>query len=49
VDFRIHENDGSFILVECKGFETRDWKMIRDEIEIFWLPEHLDYRYQAEK
>jgi hypothetical protein len=49
VDFRIHENDGSFTLVETKGFETRDWKMIRDEIEVLWLPEHLDYRYEVEK
>ena len=49
VDFRVHENDGSFTLVETKGFETRDWKMIRDEIEILRLPEHLDYRYEVEK
>jgi hypothetical protein len=49
VDFRIHEKDGSFTLAETKGFETRDWRMIRDEIEVLWLPEHLDYRYQVEK
>ena len=49
VDFRIQENDGSFTLVETKGFETRDWRMIRDEIEVLFLPEHLDYRYQIEK
>ena len=45
----IHENDGSFTLIETKGVETRDWRMIRDEIEVLWLPEHLDYRYQVEK
>jgi hypothetical protein len=49
VDFRVHELDGSFTLIETKGFETRDWKMLRDEIEVLWLPEHLDYRYEVEK
>jgi hypothetical protein len=49
VDFRVHENDGSFTLIETKGFETRDWRMIRDEIEVLFLPDHLDYRYQVEK
>jgi hypothetical protein len=27
VDFRVHENDGSFTLVETKGFETPDYKI----------------------
>jgi hypothetical protein len=45
VDFRITHNDGSYELVEAKGFETRDWKMLRDEIEVLWLPEHENYRY----
>jgi len=49
VDFRVHENDGSFTLVETKGFETRDWKMIRDEIEVLWLPEHPAYSYLVAK
>jgi hypothetical protein len=49
VDFCVHENDGSFTLAETKGFETRDWKMIRDEIEVLWLPEHLDYTYVVAK
>ncbi|MBZ5618488.1 MAG: hypothetical protein LAQ69_07160 [Acidobacteriia bacterium] len=45
VDFPVEHNDGSFELVETKGFETRDWKMPRDEIEVLWLPEHPDYIY----
>ena len=49
VDFRISDNDGSLELVEAKGFETRDWKMVRDEIEVLWLPERLDYRYTVAK
>ena len=49
VDFRIEHNDGSFELLEAKGFETRDWRMLRDEIEVLWLPEHLDHRYTVVK
>jgi hypothetical protein len=49
VDFRIHHHDGNFELLEVKGFETRDWRMVRDEIEVLWLPEHLEYRYTATK
>ena len=49
VDFRISDNDRIIELVEVKGFETRDWKMVRDEIEVLWLPERLDYRYTVAK
>ncbi|SPF55148.1 hypothetical protein SBA4_6980006 [Candidatus Sulfopaludibacter sp. SbA4] len=45
VDFRIEHYDESFELLEAKGFETRDWQMLRDEIEVLWLPRHLDYTY----
>jgi hypothetical protein len=45
VDFRIHENDGSYTLAETKGFETRDFKIIKKLIEATWLKEHLDYSY----
>src|SRR6266446_5172283 len=37
VDFRIHENDGSFTLAETKGFETRDYKITKKSIEAVWL------------
>lgn len=49
VDFRVEHNDGSFELVECKGFETRDWKITKRLIETLWLPEHLDYVYTVAK
>lgn len=49
VDFRVHHNDGSYELIEAKGFETRDWKLIRKLIETLWLPEHLDHCYTVAK
>lgn len=27
VDFRLEHNDGSLELIECKGYETNDWKI----------------------
>ncbi len=45
VDFRIHENDGSFTLAETKGFETRDYKITKKSIEAVWLKEHPEYSY----
>ncbi len=47
VDFRVHELDGSFTLLEAKGFETDDYKRRRKWLEKMWLPEHLDHQYQV--
>ena len=49
VDFRIEHNDGSYELWECKGFEQRDWKIIKRLIETLWLPAHLDHVYTVAK
>lgn len=49
VDFRLLLNDDSYELLEVKGFETRDYKLIRRLIETLWLPEHLDYVYTVAK
>jgi len=49
VDFRIHELDGSFTLLEAKGIETADYKMRRHWLEKFWLPENLDHVYSVVK
>lgn len=49
VDFRIEHNDGTFELLECKGFETRDWRITKSLIEELWLPEHLDHTYVVAK
>lgn len=45
VDFRARLPDGSYELIEAKGFETRDYKLIKKMIEVLWLPSHLDHIY----
>jgi hypothetical protein len=47
VDFRVHELDGSFTLLEAKGFETQDYRDRRAWLDAFWLPENLDHSYQV--
>ena len=47
IDFRIHELDGSFTLLEAKGFETPDYRDRRNWLEAFWLPDHLDHVYEV--
>lgn len=47
VDFRVHENDGSFTLVEAKGWESPDYKRRRKWLENFWLPLNPDHDYQV--
>ena len=47
IDFRVHELDGSYVLLEAKGFETDDYKDRRNWLEAFWLPDHLDHTYQV--
>lgn len=45
VDFRQHNVDGTFTLVEAKGFETAIWRMKRKWLEQLWLPDHPDHDY----
>lgn len=47
VDFRVHNLDGSYTLLEAKGFETQDYKDRRRWLEKLWLPENLDYDYEV--
>jgi hypothetical protein len=49
VDFRVHENDGTFRLLEAKGFETDDYRDRRRWLEAFWLPENPDHVYEVVK
>lgn len=49
VDFRIEHNDGSFELVEVKGFETEVWRLKRKLLEALWLPQHPDHTYTVTK
>lgn len=47
VDFRAHNLDGSFTLIEAKGFETADYKFRRKLLEKIWLIEHKDHDYRV--
>lgn len=47
VDFRVHENDGSFTLLEAKGMVLDDYKWRRKFLENIWLPMNPDYTYQV--
>ena len=47
VDFRLHELDGSYTLLEAKGFHTDDWLDRRKWLEKLWLPENLDHKYEV--
>lgn len=49
VDFRIHNRDGSYTLLEAKGVETPDYRTRRRWLEKFWLPEHPDHTYEVVK
>lgn len=47
VDFRVHNLDGTYTLLEAKGFETADYRTRRRWLEKFWLPEHPDHDYEV--
>ena len=49
VDFRIHNNDGTYKLLEAKGIEGDDYKWKRDILVAVWLKEHPDYTYEVRK
>jgi len=49
VDFRVHELDGSYKLLEAKGLEGEDYKWKRDILMNVWLPEHPDHTYEVRK
>ena len=47
IDFRVTENDGSYSLLEVKGFITEDYAMRRKWLEKLWLPDHPDHSYRV--
>lgn len=49
IDFRIHNTDGSYELLEAKGAETSDWRWRRKFLEELWLPDHPDHTYKVIK
>ena len=49
VDFRAHNIDGSFELIEAKGMELPDYLWRRKFLDNIWLPEHQDHTYTVVK
>lgn len=49
VDFRVHELDGSFTLLEVKGFETADYRTRARWLKKLWLIDRPNYRYEVVK
>lgn len=47
--FRVKQKDGSFELVEVKGFETDVYKPKKKLLENMLLPEHPDHTYLVVK
>lgn len=43
IDFRVHNVDGSYKLLEAKGIETDDYKWRRRMLLNLWLPDHRDH------
>lgn len=48
-DFRLHLPDGSYELLEVKGYETEVYRLKRKLLEAAWLPEHPDHTYTVTK
>lgn len=49
VDFRIHHHNGTFELIEVKGFETPDYRIRKKLITVMWIPDHPGYTYTVVK
>jgi len=49
VDFRVHNLDDSYTLLEAKGVETSDYLWRRKFLEHIFLPENPDYNYEVVK
>jgi len=47
IDFRVHELDGGYTLLEAKGVETQDYRDRRKWLQAFWLPENPDHVYEV--
>lgn len=45
-DFRCIKPDGTYLLVEAKGYKTDIYKVKRKILELIWLPDHPDYNFE---
>lgn len=45
-DFRCEKPDGSYLLVEAKGYVTDTYRTKRKILDLVWLPDHKDYEFE---
>jgi hypothetical protein len=45
-DFRCERPDGSYHLVEAKGYKTDIYRIKRKLLELVWLPDHPTYSFE---
>ena len=45
-DFRCERPNGSYLLVEAKGYHTEVYKVKRRILDLVWLPDHPEYDFE---
>ena len=45
-DFKCERPDGSFLLVEAKGYVTDIYRTKRKILDLVWLPDHPEYSFE---
>src|SRR6185369_10872889 len=45
-DFRCERPDGSYLLVEAKGYLTDAYRTKRKILDLVWLPDHPDHEFE---
>jgi len=45
-DFRCKRPDGTYLLVEAKGYLTDIYRVKRKILDLVWLPDHKDYEFE---
>ncbi len=44
-DFRCERPNGSYLLVEAKGYQTDVYRTKKKILDLVWLPDHPDYEF----
>jgi hypothetical protein len=45
-DFRCERPDGSYLLVEAKGYKTNIYRVKKKILELVWLPDNPGYEFE---
>lgn len=45
-DFRCEKPDGSYLLVEAKGYATDIYRTKKKLLDLVWLPDHPEYEFE---